>query len=129
MQRHLQPAVDRFKGIAEERKAQEFRDKLNGYVKLYAFLSQIMPYADPDLEMLYSFGRFLLPHLPLDRDTGDHQGRRRSGAAVLPAGARLFRARSSSSEGERAGRQEPDRGRHGQGEGRESAAVGDHQGA
>jgi type I restriction enzyme R subunit len=37
-------------------------------VKLYAFLSQIIPYADPDLEMLYSFGRLLLPHLPLDRD-------------------------------------------------------------
>jgi type I restriction enzyme R subunit len=28
-----------------------------------------MPYVDPSLEMLYSFGRFLLPHLPLDRDT------------------------------------------------------------
>lgn len=36
---------------------------------MYAFLSQIVPYADPDLEMLYSYGRFLLPHLPLDRDT------------------------------------------------------------
>ena len=28
-----------------------------------------MPYGDPAMEMLYSFGRFLLPHLPLDRDT------------------------------------------------------------
>jgi len=28
-----------------------------------------MPYGDPVLEMLYSYGRFLLPHLPLDRDT------------------------------------------------------------
>ena len=32
-------------------------------------MSQIIPYADPALEMLYSYGRFLLPHLPLDRDT------------------------------------------------------------
>jgi type I restriction enzyme R subunit len=31
-------------------------------------MSQIMPWCDPALEMLYSFGRFLLPHLPLDRD-------------------------------------------------------------
>lgn len=46
----------------------EFRDKLGGYVKVYSFLSQIIPYGDPDLEMLYSFGRYLLPHLPLDRD-------------------------------------------------------------
>jgi len=27
-----------------------------------------MPYVDPDLELLYSFGRLLLPHLPLERD-------------------------------------------------------------
>ena len=69
MQRHLQPAVDRFKAIAEEDKREAFREKLSGYVKVYAFLSQIVPYADRDLEMLYSFGRFLLPHLPFDRDT------------------------------------------------------------
>jgi type I restriction enzyme R subunit len=68
MQRHLQPAVDRFKAIADEAKREEFREKLSGYVKVYAFLSQIVPYADRDLEMLYSYGRFLLPHLPLDRD-------------------------------------------------------------
>jgi type I restriction enzyme, R subunit len=69
MQRHLQPAVDRYKDIKEEDKRREFRDKFSGYVKIYAFLSQIIPYADPDMEMLYSYGRFLLPHLPLDRDT------------------------------------------------------------
>ena len=69
MQRHLQPAVDRFKAVKDEDKRREFREKLNGYVKVYAFLSQIIPYADPELELLYSYGRFLLPHLPLDRDT------------------------------------------------------------
>lgn len=68
MQRHLQPAVDRFKAIPESEKRAEFRDKLAGYVGLYAFLSQIVPYPDPELEMLYSYGRYLLPHLPLDRD-------------------------------------------------------------
>jgi len=31
-------------------------------------VSQILPYGDQDLEMLYSYGRFLLPHLPMDRD-------------------------------------------------------------
>ena len=36
---------------------------------IYAFMSQIMPYGDPALEMLYSFGKYLLPYLPLDRDT------------------------------------------------------------
>ncbi len=70
LQRHLQPAVDRFRASTDEAKRAEFREKLSGYVKLYAFLSQIVPYADADLEILYSFGRFLLPHLPLDRETG-----------------------------------------------------------
>ncbi len=68
MQRHLQPAVDRFKALDDEPVRTSFRDKLGGYVRMYSFLSQILPYADPDLEMLYSYGRFLLPHLPLDRD-------------------------------------------------------------
>ena len=68
MQRHLQPAVDRFNAIPDDEQRTAFRDKLSIYVQLYGFLSQIVPYSDPDLEMLYSYGRFLLPHLPLDRD-------------------------------------------------------------
>lgn len=69
LHRHLQPAVDRFKAMQDDEQRGEFRDKLSGYVKVYSFLSQIIPYGDQDLEMLYSFGRFLLPHLPLERDT------------------------------------------------------------
>lgn len=68
MQRHLQPAVDRFKAIDSDEIRSAFRDKLGGYVRMYSFLSQILPYTDADLERLYSYGRFLLPHLPLDRD-------------------------------------------------------------
>jgi type I restriction enzyme R subunit len=69
MQRHLQPAVDRFKALEDDGKRSEFREKLKGFVTTYSFLSQILPYGDPALEMLYSYGRFLLPQLPLDRDT------------------------------------------------------------
>lgn len=68
MEKHLQPAVDRFKAIEDDDKREEFRDKLRSYVNLYAFLSQIMPWPDPGLEKLYSFGRFLLPHLPTGKD-------------------------------------------------------------
>lgn len=67
MQRHLQPAVDRYLRLDDDQRT-AFRDKLHAYVQLYAFLSQIIPYADPELEMLYSYGRFLLPHLPIGRD-------------------------------------------------------------
>lgn len=68
MQRHLQPAVDRFKAIEDEAVRSAFCDKLGGYVRMYSFLSQILSYADPDLEMLYRYERFLLPRLPLGRD-------------------------------------------------------------
>jgi len=69
MQLHLQPASDRFKNMRDEEERGTFREKLKGFVDLYSFLSQIAPYTDASLEMLYSYGRFLLPHLPLDRDT------------------------------------------------------------
>jgi type I restriction enzyme R subunit len=68
MQKQLQPAVDRFKAIEDEEQRREFREKLNGYVRVYAFMSQIVPYSDPEMEMLYSYGRFLVPHLPIERD-------------------------------------------------------------
>jgi type I restriction enzyme R subunit len=71
MQLHLQPAVDRFKAIKEDDQRSEFREKLRGFVGIYAFLSQIMPYGDRALEMLYSFGRLLLPLLPLGPDVGN----------------------------------------------------------
>ena len=67
MEKHLRPSVDRFKALEEDER-EAFRDRLGGYVNLYTFLSQIMPWTDPDLEKLYSFGRFLLPHLPVAGD-------------------------------------------------------------
>ncbi len=33
LQRHLQPAVDRFSAIVADEKREEFRGKLSGYVK------------------------------------------------------------------------------------------------
>ena len=68
MDMHLQPAVDRYNAIKDEEKQQLFYDRLSGYTKLYSFLSQIMPYSDSDLEMLHSYGKFLLPHLRKGRD-------------------------------------------------------------
>ncbi|MCY3669123.1 MAG: type I restriction endonuclease [Gemmatimonadetes bacterium] len=68
MQKCLQPAVTRFAAIEQDDAREQFRDKLSGYVGLYAYLSQIVPYGDPEQEMLYSYGYSLLPHLPLDRD-------------------------------------------------------------
>jgi type I restriction enzyme R subunit len=59
----LDPAVERFKekGKAE---AEEFRGQLQGYVRLYAYLLHIVPFADVELLKLYEAGRFLLRKLP-----------------------------------------------------------------
>ncbi len=54
----LRPPLDRFSALPREDQA-TFRGRLTDYVRLYAFASQILPFADPDLEKLYVFGRYL----------------------------------------------------------------------
>ncbi len=73
MEAQLQPAAGRFADLDEEAQT-AFRDRLNAFVNLYAFLSQIIPYADADLERLASFGRMLLPHLRAERGEAVHLG-------------------------------------------------------
>ena len=73
MEAQLQPAVGRFADLDEESQT-AFRDRLGAFVNLYAFLSQIIPYADGDLERLASFGRMLLPHLRAERGEAVHLG-------------------------------------------------------
>jgi len=58
----LQPAVDRFKE-ANADEQESFRGTLQDYVRLYAFLSQVLTFVDVDLEKLYLFGRLLLRRL------------------------------------------------------------------
>ncbi|MGI5145121.1 type I restriction endonuclease subunit R [Plantactinospora sp. CA-294935] len=74
--RHLAPAVERFAALLngedeEDRdSAEAFRADLNDYVRKYGFLAQIVPYADPELEQLYLYGRHLLNKLPRLGDGG-----------------------------------------------------------
>jgi len=60
---YIDPAVDRYKQLTEEIQ-DEFKKAVTSFVRLYSFLSQIMPFQDVELEKLYSFGRFLLTKLP-----------------------------------------------------------------
>jgi type I restriction enzyme R subunit len=67
--RFLQPAVDRFVELAadDRDRAELFRTAVSDYVRAYGFLAQVVGYADPDLERLYLYTRFLqrrLPHEP-----------------------------------------------------------------
>ena len=63
----LHPVVERFKELPEDERA-EFRGRLTDYVRLYAFLAQVLPFADADLEKLYVFARHLRRLLPADPD-------------------------------------------------------------
>lgn len=59
----IDPAVTRFKQLEKDKK-EEFRKVLAAYRNLYAFLSQVIPFQDSDLEKLYSYIRFLIIKLP-----------------------------------------------------------------
>jgi type I restriction enzyme R subunit len=59
----IDPAVDRFSSLEEE-KQDEFKNSLTVFVRMYSFMSQVMPFQDVDLEKLYTYGRFLLTKLP-----------------------------------------------------------------
>ena len=63
----LNPAVERFTAATEDEQ-DDFRSELMSYIRLYAFLSQIIPFEDVNLEKLYVFGRHLRRLLPISRD-------------------------------------------------------------
>jgi type I restriction enzyme R subunit len=65
MNRQIDPGIDRFKALDEE-KQDAFRNALGAYVRLYAFLSQVVPWSDPELEKLFTFARFFETKLPQD---------------------------------------------------------------
>ncbi len=66
---NVDPAVDRFKELDEEIQA-EFRDALDRFIRAYSFLSQVMPFTDPDLERLYVYVKALKACLPNQVDGG-----------------------------------------------------------
>jgi type I restriction enzyme R subunit len=60
---YIDPAIDRYKNLNEEQQ-DEFKNSMTAFVRLYSFLSQILPFQDIDLEKLYTYGRFLLTKIP-----------------------------------------------------------------
>lgn len=71
MEKHVQPAADRFKALNDENKG-EFYEKLTAFTRFYSFISQIIPYSDKELEMLYSYGRHLITNLDFGDNTNPH---------------------------------------------------------
>jgi type I restriction enzyme R subunit len=64
----LAGVLERFGELGDEER-KEFRGQLTDYARLYAFLSQILPFKDPDLEKLYVFVRGLRRLLPPEHET------------------------------------------------------------
>ncbi|NQX56868.1 type I restriction endonuclease subunit R [Pedobacter panaciterrae] len=68
------PAVQRFKqlpaeqgkgGLLDTQSTQEdFKNSVQAFVRLYAFLTQIMPFSDVNLEKLFTYCTYLLRRLP-----------------------------------------------------------------
>jgi type I restriction enzyme R subunit len=63
----LAPIVERFRGVLPDEQ-REFRTQLTDYTRLYAFLAQVLTFADADLEKLYVFARHLRRLIPADRE-------------------------------------------------------------
>ena len=64
----LEPARQRFVELDPD-EGQDFRGQLVDYIRLYAFLSQVLTFADVELEKLYVFAR----HLPRLLPAGDKE--------------------------------------------------------
>ena len=61
----IDPAVRRFIELDDEER-EAFRKTLMAFRNLYAFLSQVIPFQDTDLEKRYTYIRFFLTRLPRD---------------------------------------------------------------
>lgn len=60
------PVIDRYRDASEEEQF-DFRTKLRDFVRLYAFISQLLSLPDTDLEKFYEFARHLIRKLPVSR--------------------------------------------------------------
>lgn len=66
----ISPAAARWAEIIDEDEKEGFRTALRDYVRTYAFLGQIVPFADTDLEALYIYGKNLITLLHRDDTSG-----------------------------------------------------------
>lgn len=64
LHQHLTPALDRFEALDTDDEREGFRGALQGYVRAYSLIAQIVDWGDTDLERLYQYGRILLIRLP-----------------------------------------------------------------
>jgi len=71
---YIDPAVDRYRSLETHEEKDNFKHALVSFTRLYSFLSQIIPFYDPDLEKLYVYVRFLLKKIPKEVTDPFHLG-------------------------------------------------------
>ena len=60
----LDSVVDRFNGIDDEDVREDFRSKIQSYIRMYGYLSQIINFSDIELEKTFVFLKYLNKKLP-----------------------------------------------------------------
>ena len=65
----LDNVVDKFNTIEDEEIREDFRSKIQSYIRMYGYLSQIITFTDIELEKSFVFLKFLNKKLPR-RETG-----------------------------------------------------------
>ena len=60
----LDDVVDRFNGIDDEDVREDFRSKIQSYIRMYGYLSQIINFSDIELEKTFVFLKYLNKKLP-----------------------------------------------------------------
>ncbi|HET9873919.1 MAG TPA: type I restriction endonuclease [Propionibacteriaceae bacterium] len=113
---NLSPAVGRFT-LLDEDQQEEFRSTLQNFTRAYAFVAQVMPWTDTDLEKLFLYGKALLTELP----TGDNDPMPQLSKSVQLTHLRI--AVSSDSSIALTGDDEPGVALPGQGKGKQAEPV------
>ena len=65
----IDPAVDRYNHLQKDEEKEDFKHAVTSLLRMYAFLTQIMPFYDIKLEKLNTYCKFLIRKLPvLEKD-------------------------------------------------------------
>ena len=64
----LESSIQRYLTLSKDEKL-KFRDLVKKYVKIFAFVTQLISFTDAELEKLYQYSRFLLKKLPIDKES------------------------------------------------------------
>lgn len=63
----LRPAIERWSRLEDDEK-RDFKKRMETFVRQYAFLSQIIPFFDEELEKFYQYSKYLVKELHVDLD-------------------------------------------------------------